>query len=53
MQKVLNQFNSNQTQANAMRLVNYINKHPMAMLIASDSDNEALNCAITLIRNVK
>jgi len=50
MQKVLNKFNSNQTEANAMLLVNYVNKHPMAMLTATNSDGEALNLAITLIR---
>jgi len=53
MQKVINKFNSNQTEANAMRLVNYVNKHPMAMLTATDSDGEALNLAITLIRGAK
>ena len=51
MLKILNKFNSNQSLKNATNLINYIGKHPMAMLTASDNDNEILHQARLVIWN--
>jgi len=51
MLKILNKFKSDQSLKNAKSLINYIGKHPMAMLTASASDEDVLHQARLVIWN--
>ena len=51
MNKLLNKFNSDQSLKNAMALLKYIGKHPMAMLTASDNDSETISRARHVVWN--
>jgi len=51
MLKILNKFKSDQSLKNAKSLINYIGKHPMAMVVATLEDNKVLHQARLVIWN--